>query len=100
MEKQTIEVPLPHAAGLTEFDLDLMKATFQVLVSLRREYSKEWKNILQELEEDGWEVDWRLSWQAEARRGRDVEEAAASTLDEAFDRLRQLTRLDSATLWP
>jgi hypothetical protein len=100
VEKLTIEITLPHVAGLTEFDLELMKATFLALMSLRRECGKEWKNILQELEEDGWKVAWRLSWQAEARRGRDVEEAAASTLDEAFDRLRQLTRLDSPILCP
>jgi len=100
VDKLTIEFPLPHAADLTELDLELMKATFQALMCLRCECSTEWKSILQELEEDGWDVVWRLSWQAEARRGRDVEAAAAGTLDEALDQLRQLTRLDSPILCP
>lgn len=97
---RTIEVELPSCVHPADHDVELLKATFQAILSLRCESGRHWRELMRELRDDGWEVTWGLRWEAKARRGRDVESAGGDTLDQAFDQLRQLTRLDAAPLWP
>jgi hypothetical protein len=47
------------------------------------------------LEEEGWTLHTRVGWIVEARRGRDFEQAAALTRDEAFAELQSLVQLDA-----
>ena len=97
---RTIEVELPSSLDLGDQDVELLKATFQAILSLRCESGCHWRELMQQLRDDGWQVTWGLRWQAQARRGRDSESAGGETLDQAFDQLQQLTRLDAAPLWP
>lgn len=90
----TIEVPLPEGAQPSKLDLELLKATFQAIVTLRTEGGREWEEVLRQLERDGWSVHWGLCWHAQARRGEDYEQASGKTLDETFSELAQLARLD------
>ena len=96
----TIEVPLPRDVQPTTLDVELLKATFQAIVTLRYECSRNWEATLRQLESDGWSVHWGLTWHAAARRGNDYEEASGKTLDETFVQLQQLARLDRAPHWP
>jgi hypothetical protein len=90
----TIEVPLPEGVQPSKLDLELLKATFQAIVTLRTEGGREWEEVLCQLERDGWNVHWGLCWHAEARRGDDYEQASGKTLDGTFAELAQLARLD------
>ena len=56
-----------------------------------------WERIEQTLTADGWNVQVRLMWVAEARKGHDYEQGVGLTREEAFDQLEQLTRLDAVT---
>jgi hypothetical protein len=53
-----------------------------------------WRDVKQELEAEGWEVEFQRVWRARARRGTHIEDGLATDLDEAFAELRQLTRQD------
>ncbi len=92
--KRILEVPIPDGARLGPDDLELLKATFQALVSLRAERDRRWELTLKQLEDDGWRVRWGLTWRAEAKRGEDYEEATGTTLDEALAGVAQLARVD------
>lgn len=92
--KRILEVPLPDGARLDAADLELLKATFQALVSLRGEKDRRWELTLKQLEDDGWKVRWGLAWRAEVKRGDDYEEATGATLDEALTGAAQLARVD------
>jgi hypothetical protein len=93
-KEQTIEVPLPEGVQPSKLDLELLKATFQAIVTLRTERGREWEQVLCQLERDGWSVHWGQCWHAEARRGEDFEQASGKTLDAVFAELAQLARLD------
>ena len=56
-----------------------------------------WQQVERELTNRGWRVDSRMMWVADARRGRDIERAVGTTKDEAYDQLRELTKLDELT---
>ncbi len=90
----SIEVPLPTGVDPTRLDVELLKAAFSAIVTLRYEASREWEAALHQLEGDGWSVHWGLTWHAEARKGDDYEQASGRTLDETFAELAQLARLD------
>ena len=92
--KKVIEVPLPDGANPSNDDLDLLQTAFQALVALRYENGRAWERIERELAADGWTVRARLMWVAEASKGRDFEQAAGPTKDEAFAQLLELTRMD------
>lgn len=95
MEKATsVEVPLPKGTVPSRLDIELLRATFQAMVTLRLEGSRQWEEVLCQLEHDGWSVNWGLCWHAEARRGGDYEQANGRTLDDTFSELAQLARLD------
>jgi hypothetical protein len=89
----TIEIPLPEGLQPTSHDLELLKATFQAIASLRCESGSEWEKIFHQLEADGWKVTWGLTWIAEAKRGEDYEQVRGATLDEAFAELAENTRI-------
>ena len=90
----SIEVPLPSGVEPTRLDVELLKAAFSAIVTLRYEASSNWEAALRQLETDGWSVHWGLTWHAEAKKGDDFEQASGKTLDEAFAELAQLARLD------
>jgi hypothetical protein len=90
----SIEVPLPTGFDPTRLDLELLKAAFSAIVTLRCETSRDWEDALHQLEADGWRVHWGLTWHADARKGDDYEQASGKTLDETFAELAQLARLD------
>lgn len=91
---RTIEVRLPVQAEPTPEDLELLDATFHAIVELRFQGGHMWDSIERELGRRGWRVQSRLMWVAEARRGREVEQAVGRTKDEAYDQLQQLTTID------
>jgi hypothetical protein len=93
--KRVIEVELPEGAEPTPEELEMLETTVQALVSLRREGRGELEQALQQLEADGWSVHCRLGWIAEARRGRDFEQAFGVTRDRAVAELHTLTALDT-----
>lgn len=92
---EMIAVPLPGGIHPTSLDQELLRATFEAIVALRFETSREWEEALHKLERDGWEVHWGLTWHAHAHRGKDFEQASGKTLDETFNELVQLARLDA-----
>ena len=89
-----IEVDLPADIQPTEIDLELLKATFQAIVTLRYECKREREECLKRLEGDGWSVHWGLTWVAEAKRGECFEQASGRTVEAALTQLYQLTRLN------
>ncbi len=91
---QTIEVPLPEGVSPSRLDVELLKATFQAIVTLRTEGGQEWEEVVGQLERDGWSVQWGVCWPAEARRGEDYEKANGRTLGATLAELAQLARLD------
>ena len=91
---------IPISEDISPTGAELLKATFQAIISLRCDCSSEWDRTLRELQVDGWAVNWRLKWVAEAKRGTDFEQASGTTLDEVFSQLQQLTRLDTVAGCP
>ena len=92
--RKTLEVPIPDNVKLDALDIELLKATFQAIASLRAEKDRRWELTLKQLEDDGWKVKWGLAWRAEAKRGEDYEEATGATLDEALAGVAQFARAD------
>ena len=56
-----------------------------------------WQRVERDLAGRGWQVESRLMWVADARRGRDIERAVGATREEACDQLLELTKLDELT---
>ena len=94
LAKRILEVPLPEGVRLDGTDLELLKATFQALASLRGEKDRRWELLEKQMRDDGWNVRWGLAWRAEAKRGADYEEATGATLEEALAGVAQLVRVD------
>jgi hypothetical protein len=92
--REMIEIPLPDGIEPTSMDRELLKATFQAIVTLRYECKAEREACLKKLESDGWAVNWGLTWVAEARRGEVYEQAAGKTVETALAELYQMTRLN------
>jgi hypothetical protein len=92
--QKPIEVPLPEGADPTAEDLELLQRTLQAVVELRYE-RRDWEPAARRLESDGWEVRCRLGWIAEARRGREFEQAFGATRGQAFAELTTLTEMDA-----
>lgn len=89
-----IEVPLPEGPGPPPDELETLASLLRVIVDLDCG-SQAWKTVARRLEDDGWAVRARVGWVVEARRGRDFEQAAAPTRDEAFGQLQSLVQLDA-----
>lgn len=88
-----IEVHLPPDMPATAQDLDVLRTTFQTIVTLTRECGCGANAHLRQMQAEGWNVDWGLTWLAKAKRGDVYEEVTGATKEEALDRLRQMTRL-------
>ena len=93
-DTRTIEVRLPKQADPTAEDLELLDATFHAIVDLRFHEGHCWSVVERELASRGWRVEGRLMWVAEARWGREVEQAVGRTKDEAYEQVQQMTKLD------
>jgi hypothetical protein len=96
----TIEIPLPDGMQPTGLDLELIKATFQAIASLRCECGRDWEAIVRDLQSQGWAVKWKLTWIAEAKRGEHFERASGATLDEAFAELHEQTHMATVPVCP
>lgn len=90
---EKIEIPLPDGIEPTPADLELMKATCESVVSIYLDKNREWFDDLRHLEQEDWQITWGLQWSVEARKGRCTESVTAPSIDEAFQRLRNLARL-------
>ncbi len=93
MAENIIEVPLPENIEAGELDVDLLKAIFQAIVSLRFEDFPNREALQKKIEEGGWDVRWGLTWMAQARRGSDYEYAIGGTTEEALRKLYHCTQL-------
>jgi len=60
----------------------------------------QWEQIVERLEDDGWEVKVEKVWLAEARKEGHIEQATGKTRDEAFAQLCQMTLQDSCNGCP
>ena len=92
--KRVIEVALPEGVEPTAEDRELLETTLQAIVSLRHEGRRELQETLHALESDGWSVHCRVGWIAEARRGRESEQAFGATRERALAELHTLTAMD------
>ncbi len=97
---ESIEVDLPEGAATNECDRAILKAACEAVMALRYERSREFRETIQRLRDDGWAVRWSLGWVVTARRGEDSEQATGATLDEALGQVAQLARTDTAARWP
>jgi hypothetical protein len=88
-----LQVPVPADASATREELDLLESAFQALVDLRFPHGRQCERVERALTEEGWTVQTRLMWVAEARQGHEQEMAVGRTRDEALDQLQQLTRI-------
>jgi hypothetical protein len=95
-----IHVPVPADANATGEEVELLESAFQAIVDLRFPHGREWERVRRALADEGWTVSARLMWVAEARQGREEEMAVGRTLDEAFGRLQDLTRMDAYSRVP
>ncbi len=88
-----IEVRLPAGMPATAEDLEILRTTFQTIVTLTRECGCAYNRHLQQMQADGWSVTWGLSWVAKAKRGDTYEQTTGGTKEEALSQLFQMTRL-------
>jgi len=93
MDNHKIEVPLPEGILPNEVDLDLLKAIFQAITSLRFENFPHREALQKQIQEHGWNVKWGLTWIAEASRGHDFETATGKTTEEALYKLYHHTQM-------
>lgn len=92
-----IEVRIPAGVSPTAEDRELLTTTLHAIVELRYPEGHTWPDVERVLGRRGWTVRARLMWVAEARRGREIEQAVATTRDEAYEQVLQLTKLDELT---
>ena len=92
-DDSTIQVRLPAGMQATPEDLEVLRTTFQTIVTLTRECGCSYHQALQAMRDEGWAVTWGLTWIAQARRGDVYEEGTGATKEEALVQLQQMTRL-------
>jgi hypothetical protein len=89
-----IEVPLPPNVDPTDHERALAEVVCSAVLALRQTGVEPcWTRVAGALREKGWDVHWQLAWVAEGRRAGHIEEGRGTTLDEAFDHLRELALL-------
>jgi len=93
METRSIEVELPAELTGSEDDLEVLRVTFQTIVTLARECGGDAETELHRMQDDGWTVHWGLTWIANAKRGNVSEEVTGSTKEDAILQLSQMSRL-------
>ena len=90
---RVIEVPLPEGMAPAPEELESLGTLLRAVVELHGG-GHAWEKVARRLEEEGWTLHTRVGWIVEARRGRDFEQAAALSRDEAFHELQSLVQLD------
>ncbi len=80
----TIDVPLPAGAEPSIEDVETLRSLFAAILGLRYSREHHESRIRRALERSGWRVTCGLQWHVEVRRGRELEQACAGTLDEAL----------------
>ena len=91
---RVIEVELPAGADPTGEDLDLLRGIFSAVVMLRFGAGRPLDDAEQMLAGEGWTVQARLAWSAEARKGGELEQVTGPTRGDALKHLLQLVRAD------
>jgi hypothetical protein len=87
---KTIPITLPEGfAEPSSMDLQLLTAVVEAVAALKCDCRKNWEEVLQKLNSDGWDIRWQLVWNAEARKGRHYETVSGRTLEEVFSGLSQ-----------
>ena len=94
VSSHVVEIRLPDDLQLGETDVRELQASLESLMGL--EGGRSFQAVVHKLEAEGWATKATFGWCVEARRGRDFERAVGRTLDEAFEEVYQLTRLDEA----
>ncbi len=74
-------------------DLDVLRTTLETIITLAGGDSCGPDPSLQSMRDEGWEVNWGLTWIARARRDGTYEEATGETREEVLARLARLARL-------
>ena len=92
-ETMSIDVRLPDGLDCCPDDLEVLRTTFQTIISLASRGGDASGGVARDLRAAGWDVSWNLTWQASARRGKDWEEVTGRTREEALDRLREAVGL-------
>lgn len=93
LETHTMEVELPEELTSCADDIEVLRTTFQTIVTLARECGGDAESELHRMQDDGWSVHWGLTWVAEAKRGNVTEKVTGPTKEEAILRLSQMQRL-------
>ena len=92
-DDNAIQVRLPAGMQASAEDLEVLRTTFQTIVTLTRECGGACHQALQTMRDEGWAVTWGLTWIAQARRGEVYEEGKGATKEDALVQLQQMTRL-------
>jgi hypothetical protein len=92
-QPRTIEVALPDCLQMSPDDLDVLRATFQTIISLASGGCDGADDHLQHMQDQRWTVNWGLTWIARARRDATYEEATGASKQEVLAQLRRLTSL-------
>ena len=88
-EGHFIKVQLPPDLKASADDLEVLRTTFQTIITLTSECQAGANPDLRCLEDRGWEVSWGLTWVARANHGKQFEEVTAATKDKAIALLRR-----------
>lgn len=88
-----LKVHLPPHLQAAADDLEVLRTTFQTIITLTSECQGGVNPDLRCLQDKGWQVGWGLTWIARASKGKQYEEATAGTKEEALAQLRQLVGL-------
>lgn len=92
-QPRTIEVALPDCLAMSDDDLDVLRTTFQTIITLVSGGCDGAEEHLQHMRDQSWSVRWGLTWIARARRDASYEEATGATKQEVLAQLRRLTSL-------
>ena len=88
-----IEVELPDGVDIADDDIDVLRTTFQTIITLAAGGCGRSDPHLTRMRDNQWAVNWGLTWIARAPRGSDYEEATGTTLLEVLAQLDCLTSL-------
>jgi hypothetical protein len=92
-EPRTIEVALPDCLDMAPDDLDVLRTTFQTIMTLVSGGCDGAEGYLRRMQNERWTVNWGLTWIARARREASYEEATGRTKQEVLAQLARLTSL-------
>ena len=90
-EPRTIKVELPDCLNLPDDDLDVLRTTFETIITLVSGGCDRPDQHLERLRDGGWNVNWDLTWIARARRDGAYEEATGASKQEVLAQLDRLT---------